>query len=44
MKAGSTSMTRDQEKELPVEACWLSQTKEGQTEKIHPQTFDGTFF
>ena len=22
--------------EFPVEACWLSQTKEGQTEQIHP--------
>ena len=27
---------RDQETEFPVEACWLSQTKEGQTEQIHP--------
>ena len=33
-----------QETELPVEACWLSQTQEGQTEKNHPQTFDGPFF
>ena len=39
MKAGSTVMT-----ELPVEACWLSQTQEGQTEQIHPQTFDDPFF
>ena len=31
---------RDQETECPVEACWLSQTQEGQTEQIHPQTFD----
>ena len=31
---------RDQETELPVEACWLSQTQESQTEQIHPQTFD----
>ena len=31
---------RDQETESPVEACWLSQTQEGQTEQIHPQTFD----
>ena len=31
---------RDQETEFPVEACWLSQTQEGQTEQIHPQTFD----
>ena len=35
---------RDQETEFPVEACWLSQTQGSQTEQIHPQTFDGTFF
>ena len=35
---------RDQETEFPVEACWLSQTQEAQTEQIHPQTFDDTFF
>ena len=29
---------RDQE--FPMEACWLSHTQEGQTEKIHSQTFD----
>ena len=34
---------RDQETEFPVEACWLSQAQEGQTEKIHPQTFDDPF-
>ena len=27
-----------------VEAYWLSQTQEGQTEQIHPQTFDDPFF
>ena len=27
-----------------MEACWFSQTQEGQTEKIHPQTFDDPFF
>ena len=27
-----------------MEACWLSQTQEGQTEQIHPQTFDNPFF
>ena len=27
-----------------MEACWLSQTQEGQTEQIHPQTFDDSFF
>ena len=27
-----------------MEACWLSQTQEGQTEQIHPQTFDDPFF
>ena len=35
---------RDQEKVFSVEACWLSQTKEGQTEQIHPQRFDDAFF
>ena len=35
---------RDQETEFPVEACWLSQTQESQTEQIHPQTFDDPFF
>ena len=35
---------RDQEKEFPMEACWLSQTQEGQTEQIHPPTFDDPFF
>ena len=35
---------RDQEAEFPVEACWLSQTQEGQTEQIHPQTFYDPFF
>ena len=27
-----------------MEACWLSQTQEGQTEQIHSQTFDDPFF
>ena len=27
-----------------MEAYWLSQTQEGQTEQIHPQTFDDPFF
>ena len=35
---------RDQETEFRVEACWLSPTQEGQTEQIHPQTFDVPFF
>ena len=30
--------------EFPVEACWLSQTQEGQTEQIHLQTSDDPFF
>ena len=34
----------DPETEFPVEACWLSQTQESQTEQIHPQTFDDPFF
>ena len=35
---------RDQEIEFPVEACWLSQTQEGQTEQIHPQAFQDPLF
>ena len=35
---------RDQETEFPVEACRLSKTQEGQTEQIHPETFDDPFF
>ena len=35
---------REQETYFPVEACWLSQTQECQTEKIHPQTSDDPFF
>ena len=35
---------RDQETELPVEACWLSQTQKGHTEQIRSQTFDDPFF
>ena len=35
---------RDQETEFSVEACWLSQTQEGQIKQIHPQTFDDPFF
>ena len=27
-----------------MEACWISQTQEGQTEQIYPQTFDDPFF
>ena len=34
----------DQETEFPVKACWLSKTQEGQTEQIHPQTFNDPFF
>ena len=34
----------DQETEFPVEAYWLSQTQEGQTEQIHPKTLDDPFF
>ena len=33
----------DPETEFPVEACWLSQTQEGKTEQIPPQTFDDFF-
>ena len=35
--------SRDTETKFPVEECWLSQTQEGQTEQIHPQTFDDPF-
>ena len=35
---------RYQETEFPVEACWLPQTQEGQTDQIHPKTFDDPFF
>ena len=35
---------RDQEIEFSVEAFWLSQAQEAQTEQIHPQTFDDPFF
>ena len=35
---------RDQEIEFPVEARWLFQTQEGQTEQIHSQNFDDPFF
>ena len=35
---------RNQDTEFPVEACWLSQTQESQTEQIHSQTFDDPFF
>ena len=31
-------------RQFPVEACWLFQTQEGQTEQIYPQTFDDPFF
>ena len=30
-------------RQFPVEACWLSQTQEGQTEQIHSQIFDDPF-
>ena len=35
---------REQGTEFPEEACYLSQIQEGETEQIHPQTFDDTFF
>ena len=34
----------DPETEFPVEACWISQTQEGQTEQVHPETHDDSFF
>ena len=42
--SGDLRWPRDQETEFLVEACWPSQTQEGQTEQIHPQTFDDPFF
>ena len=30
--------------EFPAKACWLSQTQEGQTNQITPETFDVPFF
>ena len=44
MKARSTAMTQRHETEFPVEAFWLSQTQEDQTEQIHTQTLDDPFF
>ena len=35
---------RDQETEYAVEACWLSESQEGQTEQIHPQIYEDLFF
>ena len=35
---------RNQETEFPVEACLLSQTQNGQTEQIDPQSFNDPFF
>ena len=43
-KLGLLLWPRDQEIGFPVEACWLSQTQEDQTEQIHPQNFDDPFF
>ena len=43
-KLGLLLWLRDQEIEFPVEACWLSQTQEGQTEQIHPHTLMILFF
>ena len=43
-KLGLLLWLKDQETEFQVEACWLSQTQEGQTEQIYPQTFDHPFF
>ena len=34
----------DPETEFPVEACWISQTQEGQTEQVHPETHDDPVF
>ena len=35
---------QETKRQFPVEACWLSQTQEGQTEQIQLQTFDDPFF
>ena len=34
----------DPETKRQSSQCWLTQTQEGQTEQIHPQTFDDPFF
>ena len=44
MKAGSTAMTQRTRDRVPSGTCCLFQTQEGQTEKIHPKTFDDPFF
>ena len=44
LKLAQLLWPRDQETEFPGEACCLSQTQEGQTEKFHRQTFDDPFF
>ena len=44
MKDESTAIIqRPREREFQMEACRFSQTQEGQTEQIHPQTFDDPF-
>ena len=44
LKDGSTATTQRPRDEFLAKACWLSQTQEGQTEQILPQTFDDPFF
>ena len=44
IKGGYTAMTQRPRDRVPSGKCWLFQTQEGQTEQIHPQTFDDPFF
>ena len=44
MKAGSTAMTQRPRDRVPSGSMLALQTQEGQTEQIHPQTFDDPFF
>ena len=44
MKARSIAMAQRRRDRVPSGSILLSQTQEGQTEQIHPQTFDDPFF
>ena len=44
MKAGSTAMTQRPRYRVPSGSMLALQDPEGQTEQIHPQTFDDPFF
>ena len=44
MKAGSTAMTQRLRDRVPSGSMLALPDQEGQTEQIHPQTFDYPFF